>query len=66
MNRPLNNDLERLTNDILASYRADARTQRIGQMFLPSRERIVEIVKQLEDAGELVVAGRGGKEEVFV
>ncbi|HVN47928.1 MAG TPA: FliG C-terminal domain-containing protein, partial [Bacteroidota bacterium] len=31
-----------------------------------AQTRIVEIVKQLEDAGELVVAGRGGKEEVFV
>jgi flagellar motor switch protein FliG len=31
-----------------------------------AQQRIVEIVKQLEDAGELVVAGRGGKEEVFV
>jgi flagellar motor switch protein FliG len=31
-----------------------------------AQQRIVEIVKQLEDSGELVVAGRGGKEEVFV
>ncbi len=31
-----------------------------------AQTRIVEIVKQLEDAGEIVVAGRGGKEEVFV
>ncbi|HSQ74107.1 MAG TPA: flagellar motor switch protein FliG [Bacteroidota bacterium] len=28
--------------------------------------RIVEIVKQLEDQGEILVAGRGGSEEVFV
>ncbi len=31
-----------------------------------AQTRIVEIVKQLEDAGEILVAGRGGKEEVFV
>ncbi|MCX7984332.1 MAG: flagellar motor switch protein FliG [Bacteroidetes bacterium] len=31
-----------------------------------AQTRIVEIVKQLEEAGEIVVAGRGGKEEVFV
>ena len=31
-----------------------------------AQQRIVEIVKQLEDGGELVIAGRGGKEEVFV
>jgi flagellar motor switch protein FliG len=31
-----------------------------------SQTRIVEIVKQLEDQGEIVIAGRGGSEEVFV
>ena len=31
-----------------------------------AQTRMVEIVKQLEDQGEIVVAGRGGKEEVFV
>ena len=31
-----------------------------------AQTRIVEIVKQLEDQGEIVVAGRGGSEEVFV
>jgi flagellar motor switch protein FliG len=31
-----------------------------------AQTRIVEIVKQLEDQGEIVVAGRGGMEEVFV
>jgi flagellar motor switch protein FliG len=31
-----------------------------------AQSRIVEIVKQLEDQGEIVVAGRGGSEEVFV
>ncbi|HXX62753.1 MAG TPA: flagellar motor switch protein FliG [Bacteroidota bacterium] len=31
-----------------------------------AQTRIVDIVKQLEDQGELVIAGRGGTEEVFV
>jgi flagellar motor switch protein FliG len=31
-----------------------------------AQTRIVEIVKALEDQGEIVVAGRGGSEEVFV
>lgn len=31
-----------------------------------AQTRIVEIVKQLEDQGEIVVTGRGGSEEVFV
>lgn len=31
-----------------------------------AQTRVVEIVKQLEDQGEIVVAGRGGTEEVFV
>jgi flagellar motor switch protein FliG len=31
-----------------------------------AQTRVVEIVKQLEEQGEIVVAGRGGTEEVFV
>ncbi|MGA9120038.1 MAG: flagellar motor switch protein FliG [Bacteroidota bacterium] len=31
-----------------------------------AQTRVVEVVKQLEDQGEIVVAGRGGTEEVFV
>jgi len=31
-----------------------------------AQTRIVDIVKQLEDQGEILVAGRGGSEEVFV
>jgi flagellar motor switch protein FliG len=31
-----------------------------------AQTRIVEVVKQLEEQGEIVVAGRGGQEEVFV
>ncbi len=31
-----------------------------------AQTRIVEVVKQLEDQGEIAIAGRGGTEEVFV
>jgi flagellar motor switch protein FliG len=31
-----------------------------------AQTRIVMIIRQLEDSGEVVVAGRGGKEEVIV
>ncbi|HAU36985.1 MAG TPA: serine acetyltransferase [Phycisphaerales bacterium] len=45
MNKLVNQDLEKLTEDILSSYAKDGQTQRIGCMFLPSRSRIVEIVE---------------------
>jgi serine O-acetyltransferase len=44
MNSHLNEELEKLTRSILASYDSDERTRRIGLMFLPSRSRIVEIL----------------------
>ncbi|MBI5723253.1 MAG: serine acetyltransferase [Planctomycetes bacterium] len=47
MNKSLNNDLEKLVNQIAASYASDKRTHRIGQMFLPSRDRIVAILNEL-------------------
>ena len=31
-----------------------------------AQQRIIEIVKQLEETGEVIVAGRGGTEEVIV
>jgi len=42
-----NTGLDRLTDEILKSYDSDERTQRIGQRFLPSRERIVEILEEI-------------------
>ena len=39
--------LAKLAAGILASYRADARTQRIGAAFLPSRDAIVQIIGEL-------------------
>jgi flagellar motor switch protein FliG len=31
-----------------------------------SQQRIVDIVRRLEEAGEIVIAGRGGQEELIV
>jgi serine O-acetyltransferase len=42
-----NSDLNWLTDEILASYDVDGRTRRVGETFLPSRTRIVEIVEEL-------------------
>ena len=47
MTRRSNNELESLAGEILASYRAESRTQRIGGMFLPSRDRIVKILNEV-------------------
>lgn len=47
MNEELNTDLERLTQDLLESYRSESQMQRIGEAFMPSRERIVEILHQV-------------------
>jgi serine O-acetyltransferase len=45
MNETVNGNLESLTDEILDSYAADERISRIGQTFLPSRTRIVEILE---------------------
>jgi serine O-acetyltransferase len=47
MNQTLNGRLAKLTDDILASYESDERTQRVGEESLPSRSRIVDIVDQV-------------------
>jgi len=39
--------LEQITDAVLASYGSDARTQRIGHMFLPSRAVIVEVMEEV-------------------
>jgi serine O-acetyltransferase len=48
VNRPLSKKLDELTDRILESYKSDGRTQRIGQAFLPSRERIVLLLEELK------------------
>lgn len=45
MNNPLSDNLEKLTDAALESYRQEERTQRIGLTFLPSRSKIVEIIR---------------------
>jgi len=54
VNDSLNKNLEQLTNDILASYTTLDGTQRIGETFLPSRSRIVEV---LNDIRQLLFPG---------
>ncbi len=43
----MDNELDKLTGAILASYRTDKRTERIGSAALPSRDAIVEIIGEL-------------------
>ena len=47
MTEPLNNKIEQFTDDILASYKADPKTQRVGEMDLPSRTEIVRIIDEV-------------------
>lgn len=47
MNKHLNGHLDRLTRQLLANFDADKRTRRIGQTFLPSRSKIMEILDQV-------------------
>jgi serine O-acetyltransferase len=42
-------NLVRLTEAVLLSYAADQRTQRIGRMFLPSRQKIEAILAQIRE-----------------
>jgi serine O-acetyltransferase len=54
----LDRNLDKLIGEILASYRADGRMQRIGQRFLPSHGRIVEM---LEEIRQLLFPGYFGR-----
>ena len=59
-----NGRIDRLTESVLASYRRDRRTQRIGSPFLPSRDAIVGILGDLRQLlfpgffGELAVTSQ--------
>jgi len=57
----MDKQLQSLTDGILASYRADERTQRIGQQAMPSRTQIVEVLEQLR---QLVFPGYFGHKEL--
>ncbi|MDP6636159.1 MAG: serine acetyltransferase [Phycisphaerae bacterium] len=61
MNDSLNKNLEQLTNDILASYTTLDSTQRIGETFLPTRSRIVDV---LHDIRQLLFPGFFGHKEL--
>ncbi len=56
-NDPINDALGDLTEAILESYAAEPRTQRVGEAFLPSRSKIVEI---LEGTRQLLFPGYFG------
>jgi serine O-acetyltransferase len=47
MKDSLNGHLDKLTAKLIASYDSDARTQRIAQRFLPSREKIVQVLEEI-------------------
>ncbi len=47
MNEFVNNELEKLTADILSSYDKTPKIRRIGEVFLPSRSKIVKILEQI-------------------
>ena len=61
MRKCLNDDLASLTGKIVASYETDVRTHRIGQMFLPSRSRIVELLDELR---QLLFPGYFGRKRL--
>jgi len=47
MEESINRDLDKLTEKVLESYRADSRTERVGRRFLLSRERIVDMLGEI-------------------
>ena len=47
MTGPLNDRLEDITRRLLAGYDADDQTHRIGEDFLPSRSKIVQLLSDL-------------------
>jgi serine O-acetyltransferase len=57
----MDSELDKLTQQILDSYAAEERTQRIGERALPSRGRIVEVVGQLR---ELLFPGYFGTKDL--
>ena len=61
VNESLNSKLGRLTDELIASYDNDTRTQRIGERFQPSRSGIVEA---LELTRQLLFPGFLGRKEL--
>jgi serine O-acetyltransferase len=61
MNSPGDKDLAKLTDKVLASYRREKQTKRIGEMCLPSRAKIVEILERIR---QLLFPGYFGHKEL--
>ena len=61
MNKLLDRKLKQLTDDILAGCKADSRTHRIGEMFLPSRSKIVAL---LDPMRQLLFPGFFGQKKL--
>ena len=65
-----NAKLDKTTEALLASYRGEKRTQRIGAEFLPSRDRIVDIIGELRQLlfpgffGQLALTGANARYHV--
>ncbi len=61
MNSPVDKDLAKLTDKVLASYRREKQTKRIGEMCLPSRAKIIEILERIR---QLLFPGYFGHKEL--
>ena len=61
MNKTLDKNLVSLTESILTSYRKEKRIQRIGEICLPSRARIVETLERIR---QLLFPGYFGHKEL--
>lgn len=48
MNKNSAPDFDKLTDDVIANYNAFSQTHRIGEMFVPSRSKIVAILNHLQ------------------
>jgi len=61
MNSPVDKDLAKLTDKVLASYRREKQTKRIGEMCLLSRAKIIEILERIR---QLLFPGYFGHKEL--
>jgi len=61
MNESFNDNLDRLTDEILNSYKITDTTQRIGETFLPSRSQIVQLLGEIR---RLLFPGYFGHKEL--
>ena len=57
----INRDLAKLTEEVLASFRREEGMQRIGEAFLPSRARIVDVLDRVQ---QLLFPGYYGRKEL--